>query len=73
MDTEPQDRRLAETVIDMARNFGCITVAEGVEKPEQAAMLQDMGCEVAQGYWYSPPLKVEQFIEFCAAREQIAC
>ncbi len=73
MDTDPQDQRLAETVIDMARNFGCITVAEGVEKPEQAAMLQDMGCEVAQGYWYSPPLKVEQFIEFCAAREQIAC
>ena len=73
MDTDPQDQRLAETVIDMARNFGCITVAEGVEKPEQAAMLQDMGCEVAQGYWYSPPLKVEQFIEFCAARQQIAC
>lgn len=65
MDTEPQDQRLAETVIDMARNFGCITVAEGVEKPEQAAMLQGMGCEMAQGYWYSPPLKVEQFIEFC--------
>ncbi|HEY6612072.1 MAG TPA: EAL domain-containing protein [Pseudomonas sp.] len=73
MDTDPQDQRLAETVIDMARNFDCITVAEGVEKPEQAQMLKDMGCEVAQGYWYSPPLKVEQFIEFCAAREQIAC
>ena len=69
MDTEPQDRRLAETVIDMARNFGCITVAEGVEKPEQAEMLRGMGCELAQGYWYSPPLKVEQFIEFCAARK----
>ncbi|MNZ61516.1 Phytochrome-like protein cph2 [compost metagenome] len=73
MDTNPQDCRLAETVIDMARNFSCITVAEGVEKPEQADMLQLMGCELAQGYWYSPPLKVEQFVEFCAAREQIAC
>ncbi|SFP45255.1 EAL domain, c-di-GMP-specific phosphodiesterase class I (or its enzymatically inactive variant) [Geopseudomonas sagittaria] len=68
MDTDPQDQRLAETVIDMARNFDCTTVAEGVEKPEQAQMLIDMGCEVAQGYWYSPPLKVEQFIEFCAER-----
>lgn len=68
MDTNPQDCRLAETVIDMARNFSCITVAEGVEKPEQADMLQLMGCELAQGYWYSPPLKVEQFVEFCASR-----
>lgn len=75
MDTNPQDCRLAETVIDMARNFGCITVAEGVEKPEQADMLQLMGCELAQGYWYSPPLKVEQFVEFCAGRqrERAAC
>ncbi|MNQ34669.1 EAL domain, c-di-GMP-specific phosphodiesterase class I (or its enzymatically inactive variant) [Pseudomonas linyingensis] len=70
MDTNPQDCRLAETVIDMARNFSCITVAEGVEKPEQAEMLQAMGCELAQGYWYSPPLKVEQFVEFCAGRQR---
>ncbi|MNQ02431.1 Phytochrome-like protein cph2 [compost metagenome] len=70
MDTNPQDCRLAETVIDMARNFSCITVAEGVEKPEQADMLQLMGCELAQGYWYSPPLKVEQFVEFCAGRQR---
>jgi EAL domain-containing protein (putative c-di-GMP-specific phosphodiesterase class I) len=32
-----------------------------------------MGCELAQGYWYSPPLKVDQFIEFYAARQTIAC
>ncbi|MCY1443426.1 Phytochrome-like protein cph2 [compost metagenome] len=70
MDTNPQDCRLAETVIDMARNFSCITVAEGVETPEQAEMLQAMGCELAQGYWYSPPLKVEQFVEFCAGRQR---
>lgn len=66
MDSNPQDQRLVETVIDLARNFGCITVAEGVEKPEQAHMLKDMGCEVAQGYWYSPPLKAEQFVTLCA-------
>lgn len=72
MDSNPQDQCLVETVIDMARNFGCITVAEGVEKPEQAQMLKDMGCEMAQGYWYSPPLKAEQFVAFCAERERKA-
>jgi EAL domain-containing protein (putative c-di-GMP-specific phosphodiesterase class I)/DNA-binding response OmpR family regulator len=70
MDSNLQDRRLAETVIAMASHFGCSTVAEGVEKEEQAQMLRDMGCELAQGYWYSAPLKVEQFVEFCAEMEQ---
>ena len=70
MDSNPQDRRLAEAVIDMARNFGCITVAEGVESPQQAQMLRSMGCELAQGYWYSPPLKADQFLDFCTERSQ---
>ena len=69
MDTNLQDQHLAETVIDMAGHFGCSTVAEGVEKEEQAQMLGDMGCQLAQGYWYAPPLKVEQFVEFCATRQ----
>ncbi len=69
MHSDLQDQRLAETVIDMAGHFGCSTVAEGVEKEEQAQMLRDMGCQLAQGYWYAPPLKVEQFVEFCATRQ----
>ena len=73
MDSDPQDLRLAETVIDMARNFGCHTVAEGVEKPEQADLLLALGCQMAQGYLYSPPLKAEQFLDYCLRqREPVA-
>jgi EAL domain-containing protein (putative c-di-GMP-specific phosphodiesterase class I) len=32
------------------------TVAEGVESAETAAALRDYGCEIAQGFYYSPPI-----------------
>jgi len=70
IDSNPQDLRLAETVVQMARNFGFTTVAEGVERPEHAALLLEIGCELGQGYWYSPPLKAEAFIAFCQASRQ---
>ncbi len=68
MDTDEQDRGLAQAVIQMARILGCETVAEGVERPEQVALLRAMGCTQVQGYWYSPPLKPEVFIEYCQSR-----
>ncbi|MFA7625364.1 MAG: EAL domain-containing protein [Pusillimonas sp.] len=55
--TSTQDQRLTGTVIDMARHFGFRTVAEGVELPEQLHRLQQMGCDVGQGYIFAPPLK----------------
>ena len=64
MDTECQDRRLVETVINMARNLGCVTVAEGVERVEHIDLLKTMGCILVQGYWYSPPLKPAAFIAY---------
>ncbi len=64
MDTDSQDRRLAETVINMARNLGCVTVAEGLERLEHIELLRAMGCMMVQGYWYSPPLKPDVFIDY---------
>ncbi|MDX1265785.1 MAG: EAL domain-containing protein [Oceanisphaera sp.] len=64
MDTDCQDRRLVETVINMARNLGCVTVAEGVERVEHIDLLKTMGCILVQGYWYSPPLKPPAFIAY---------
>lgn len=42
-------------VVDLAHVLGVTTVAEGVENAETAERLREFGCEVAQGYYYSPP------------------
>jgi diguanylate cyclase (GGDEF)-like protein len=52
---------LVETIIGMAKSLGMTTVAEGVETIEQVQVLADLGCMVAQGYYYGHPVPAEAF------------
>ena len=47
---------LISTVIDMSNKLGMDVIAEGVETTEQGKMLMEMGCYIAQGYYYSKPV-----------------
>ena len=47
----------------MAKKLNLSVVCEGVETKEQVAFLQDVGCDYAQGYFYSKPIPIEQFNE----------
>lgn len=51
-----EDRTIVEAVIRLAHELGLGVVAEGVETEAQAMELSVMGCDVAQGYHYAPPL-----------------
>lgn len=53
---DPRSNALANTIINMARNLGLRTVAEGVETENQALELARLGCEFAQGYLFFKPL-----------------
>ena len=57
----PVDSAIVRAVIDLASAMGIATVAEGVETSSQAASLKLIGCEVAQGFFFSPPLRAEEF------------
>jgi len=48
--------RVVDAIVAVCRPLGICTVAEAVETSDQAAMLRDLGVEVAQGYLFSPPL-----------------
>ena len=47
----------------MSHNLGLEVVAEGVETPEQAAFLQEEGCDQVQGFLFSGPLPNGAFAE----------
>lgn len=49
------------TVIDLARRLHMKTVAEGVETPGQRKFLEDVGCDVIQGFLVSKPVSVPEF------------
>ncbi|MEA2141987.1 MAG: hypothetical protein QOI64_417 [Solirubrobacteraceae bacterium] len=50
---------MARTIIDLSRNLGLATIAEGIEHEEQAAALRGLGCSLGQGYLYSRPLAAD--------------
>ncbi|WP_308220262.1 EAL domain-containing protein [Kineococcus sp. TRM81007] len=72
---EPTARALVEGMVKMGQALGLSIVAEGVEEPEQAAILREMGCPLAQGHLYCRPMPLEQLHEVLsrpAARPLIA-
>ncbi len=50
------DRILVQASIAMAHGLGLKVVAEGVETEEQLAFLSELGCDIAQGFFFSKPL-----------------
>jgi diguanylate cyclase (GGDEF)-like protein len=57
-------RTIVETIIQMTRDLGIETVAEGVETAEQAQYLKSIGCSRAQGFFFQRPMPVPEFTEF---------
>jgi len=51
-----------DTVLTLARRLNMVTIAEGVETPEQAKWLRDHGVNMLQGYWISRPMRLEQLL-----------
>lgn len=50
------DRQLVNAVIVMAHGLGIEVVAEGIETENQRLLLQDLGCDYGQGYFFSKPV-----------------
>ncbi|KPQ02824.1 EAL domain-containing protein [Marinobacter sp. HL-58] len=58
--TEAGDRVIVRTTIEMCHSLGYSVVAEGVEKQETLDLLEQMGCDMIQGYFLSPPLPFDE-------------
>lgn len=52
---------IVRSTIDLVRDLGRKTVAEGVETLTQWAQLSTLGCDVAQGYLIAKPMPAEAF------------
>ena len=53
-----EDAAIAQQLVAMAHALGIAPVAEGVSTVEQAQTLHGMGCDFAQGFYFSPPQPV---------------
>jgi diguanylate cyclase (GGDEF)-like protein/PAS domain S-box-containing protein len=65
--TSPVDQAIASAVITAAHRLDASVVAEGVETPEQRAMLAALHCDAAQGYLFGRAMSAELFGELLGA------
>lgn len=57
--TNDTTKRVIRTIIELARNVGAVSVAEGVQTGAEAELLAELGCDELQGYYFSRPIPAE--------------
>lgn len=63
---DPRAAAVARAVIDLAHVLSMTTVAEGVENVETADWLRLHGCDIVQGYYFSPPVSADDVLSLRA-------
>jgi EAL domain-containing protein (putative c-di-GMP-specific phosphodiesterase class I) len=67
MGMDPSDALIVRSIVDLGHNLALTIVAEGVESAAALADLAALGCDIAQGFYLSPPLAAEAFDTWRAA------
>jgi EAL domain-containing protein (putative c-di-GMP-specific phosphodiesterase class I) len=60
------DAQLARAILRFGQEMGLSATAEGIEQPEQWAALQELGCDLGQGYYFSRPVGEDRLTEAIA-------
>ena len=68
MEDDRADLNIVRSTIDLAHNLGLTVVAEGVENAAALALLRQMGCDQAQGYFIAKPMPESEFADWLAKR-----
>jgi diguanylate cyclase (GGDEF)-like protein/PAS domain S-box-containing protein len=63
MAADSTDREIVAAVVGMGRALKLCVVAEGIETPEQADALRELGCDIGQGFLFAKPLPAEEMDE----------
>lgn len=64
------DTAIVNTIISMGHNMNLKVIAEGVETQEQRNCLTTLGCEFAQGFYFSRPLSADDFLAYVNQRAE---
>jgi EAL domain-containing protein (putative c-di-GMP-specific phosphodiesterase class I) len=56
--------------VTLGNKLDLSTIAEGVEKREQASYMLELGCDEAQGFLFAKPMPYEQLLGFLLSQDQ---
>lgn len=71
MMTKDSSLELVKSMIGLGKNLNMKIIAEGVENIEEAQKLRELGCDMAQGYYFAKPMKEQDVIEFIKENRKI--
>ena len=60
--TDPCRRDICKHIIDLAHNFGSAAVGVGIERPMELKTLQELRCDIGQGYLFGKPMSEEELL-----------
>jgi diguanylate cyclase (GGDEF)-like protein/PAS domain S-box-containing protein len=63
LEEDERTRRLVSAIVEIGKTFGMKTIAEGIETQGQYEILKNLGCDRFQGYYFSPPVSEDVFVE----------
>ncbi len=67
-----ESRAVVKSIVDLGRSMGLKSAAEGVEDARTLTLLQQFGCDYAQGYWIGRPMESDAVPAWMAARPEVA-
>ncbi len=62
-------RRLVRSLLKIVKALNGLTLAEGVEKPEEAEICEELGFDLAQGFYYGRPAPAEEWLDQAACAD----
>ena len=62
---------IIRAIVSMSHALGYKTVAEGIETPEQQRFLQQLGCDILQGYLFARPMSAAQLQTWCLQQTSV--
>jgi EAL domain-containing protein (putative c-di-GMP-specific phosphodiesterase class I) len=70
--SKAEDNQKAETILRnilrLSSDLGLFSLTEGVETEDQYQMLNQMGCNLFQGYYFAKPMSVSDYEKLCEAK-----
>ncbi|MGC4046540.1 MAG: EAL domain-containing protein [Armatimonas sp.] len=64
--TSDEDAAIVRSVLELAHTLGMMVIAEGVETPAQLTMLEELGCDIVQGYLTGGPVPADTLLNSIA-------
>ncbi|MGC9504101.1 putative bifunctional diguanylate cyclase/phosphodiesterase [Baaleninema sp.] len=73
IDRNPKNAAITKASIEIARQMGLQSIAEGVETQAELEFLRQQGCDRMQGYFFSRPLPASEFAELLRQDKRLKC